>query len=516
VLESKSGACLEVRIASENTDAILQYSPSSLFGLVNFLDAFPVIYRSEFEAWARQIIKASTPSEPTIFSTAIRTPQGIVLPLSCAMHCVTGGKNLIICEFEAEDFGLSPSLDMFLPDEPVNTVEADIQPDLTSNNSTESFLNSPYSPFAARRREGMELITVIAHIQTRLSAAKTFEELADAIVCVVQDLTKFHRVMVYQFDDQFNGAVIAEIIHPRASVDLYKGLRFPAGDIPAQARRLYQINKVRLLFDREQETSRLVCRSVEDLEPALDLTHSYLRAISKIHLKYLANMGVRSTMSVSLELKGKLWGLICCHSYGPTATNISFQMREVCHWIGLCASDCLEKLSSDMRLESRSVLETIHASKDPQSCITASASDILKLFDARSGFVVVQGEARSLGRHKAYQEAIILLRYLNTQHFDSIMACSNLSTEYPDVLSIGSLKSIAGFLIIPLSDGNKDFVLLMRDHQAREVNWAGRPKTYDPLQPSSDRLEPRQSFKMWTEHVTGFSKDWTDEQTHDL
>lgn len=104
----------------------------------------------------------------------------------------------------------------------------------------------------------------------------------------------FHRVMIYQFDSTFNGRVVTELVDPRATKDLYKGLNFPASDIPKQARDLYKVNRVRLLYDRDLETARLVCRTVEDLERPLDLSFSYLRAMSPIHIKYLANMAVRS------------------------------------------------------------------------------------------------------------------------------------------------------------------------------------------------------------------------------
>jgi light-regulated signal transduction histidine kinase (bacteriophytochrome) len=95
--------------------------------------------------------------------------------------------------------------------------------------------------------------------------------------------------------------VVAELVDPNVTIDLYKGLHFPASDIPAQARELYKINKVRLLYDRDQVTSRLVCRTVEDLETPLDMTHAYLRAMSPIHIKYLAHMKVRSSYSVSIS-----------------------------------------------------------------------------------------------------------------------------------------------------------------------------------------------------------------------
>ena len=53
--------------------------------------------------------------------------------------------------------------------------------------------------------------------------------------------------MIYQFDSSFNGRVVTELVDPRATKDLYKGLNFPASDIPKQARDLYKVNKVRLV-----------------------------------------------------------------------------------------------------------------------------------------------------------------------------------------------------------------------------------------------------------------------------
>lgn len=98
--------------------------------------------------------------------------------------------------------------------------------------------------------------------------------------------------------------VVAELVDPNVTIDLYKGLHFPASDIPAQARELYKINKVRLLYDRDAVTSRLVCRTVEDLETPLDMTHAYLRAMSPIHIQYLKHMKVVSSYSVSINAFG--------------------------------------------------------------------------------------------------------------------------------------------------------------------------------------------------------------------
>jgi light-regulated signal transduction histidine kinase (bacteriophytochrome) len=134
------------------------------------------------------------------------------------------------------------------------------------------------------------------------------------LIGIVKELTGFHCVIIYQFDSSLNGKVVTELVDPAQTGDLYKGLHFPVTDIPKQARELYKVNKVRLLYDRDLESARIVCKSVEDLETPLDITHCYLQAMSPIYLKYLGNMAVRSSMSISINAFNDLWGLITCHS----------------------------------------------------------------------------------------------------------------------------------------------------------------------------------------------------------
>jgi light-regulated signal transduction histidine kinase (bacteriophytochrome) len=188
--------------------------------------------------------------------------------------------------------------------------------------------------------------------------------------------------MIYQFDAAFNARVITELVDPRATKDLYKGLNFPASDIPKQARDLYKINKVRLLYDRDLGTARLVCRSVEDLERSLDLYFSYLRAMSPIHIKYLANMAVRSSMSISINAFNKLWGLVACHGYGSKGMRISFPTRKICRLVGDTASRNIETLPYASRLQARGLINTVPTEANPSGYIIASSDDLLKLFDA--------------------------------------------------------------------------------------------------------------------------------------
>lgn len=101
---------------------------------------------------------------------------------------------------------------------------------------------------AARRRRGggavgmMDVFSVMAQINEQLGSANDMDTFVKIVVGVIKDLTQFHRVLVYQFDESWNGKVAAELVDWNQSHDLYKGLHFPATDIPAQARDLYVLS----------------------------------------------------------------------------------------------------------------------------------------------------------------------------------------------------------------------------------------------------------------------------------
>lgn len=162
-------------------------------------------------------------------------------------------------------------------------------------------------PAAAPVSTGMmDVFTVISQINEQLGAADDLDTFLKVVVGVIKDLTQFHRVLVYQFDEACNGQVVAELVDWSQTQDLFRGLHFPKGDIPQQARELYMIStsprtspdctqltsrlldKVRMLYDRSQPTARIVVRSKEDLDEPLNMTYCYLRAMSPIHIKCMS------------------------------------------------------------------------------------------------------------------------------------------------------------------------------------------------------------------------------------
>jgi light-regulated signal transduction histidine kinase (bacteriophytochrome) len=510
-----------VRVVSENSKDIIGYTPMQLFALENFLDIFTeeqgdnLLDHIDFVRDEETDVEQNGPEVFTISIRGLRTvPRSI--KLWCAMHINKANRDLIILEFELENDTRNP---MAHPIEEVNAPEDTLRLNPTAEELEESTI-SMSKPLrvlrSARRGKGeaaaMEVFNVMSQIQEQMAAAYNLEAFLKILVGVVKELTGFHRVMIYQFDKSFNGRVVTELVDARTTKDLYRGLQFPASDIPKQARDLYKINRVRILYDRAQETARLVCRTVDDLESPLDLTHSYLRAMSPIHIKYLENMAVRASMSISINAFGELWGLISCHSYGSKGMRVAFPIRKMCRLIGDTASRNIERLSYASRLQARKLINTVPTRSNPSGYIIASSEDLLRLFNADFGLLCINDEAKMLGQIDHIQEALVMLEYLKARKISTVTACQDIREDFPDLTYQPKFQVLAGMLLVPLTASGTDFICFFRRGQLREVKWAGNP--YEKLirKGTSSFLEPRKSFQTWSETVVGKCRDWTEDE----
>ncbi|CAL3969400.1 unnamed protein product [Diplocarpon coronariae] len=520
-LEERQDGDLIVRVVSENSRRLIGYSPEDLFRLRSFTDILSeeqcdnVLDHIDF---IRDEEADPATNGPEVFTISIRSPSTRKnQKLWCAMHINPADLDMIICEFELDDDQTYPliPLDDDTPEPPEDTLDS--RPTQEELEESTHISSKPLRVLrSARKRKGeaaaMEVFNIMSQVQEQLASAPNLDIFLKILVGVVKELTGFHRVMIYQFDHGFNGRVVTELVDPRATKDLYKGLNFPASDIPKQARELYKINKVRLLYDRDLETARLVCRTVEDLENPLDLSFSYLRAMSPIHIKYLRNMAVRSSMSISINAFNELWGLIACHTYGSKGMRVSFPIRKMCRLVGDTASRNIERLSYASRLQARKLINTVPTESNPSGYIIASSDDLLKLFDADFGLLSIRGETKIMGKIEQSQEALAMLEYLRLRRITSVITSQDIKLDFPDLRYGPGFNVIAGLLLVPLSTGGNDFIVFFRRGQVKEVKWAGNPYEKFVKEGTEGYLEPRKSFKTWSETVVGKSREWTEEQ----
>ncbi|KAJ0418646.1 hypothetical protein BJY00DRAFT_287491 [Aspergillus carlsbadensis] len=516
-LREEADEKMAVRIASENSESILGYSPSALFSLSSFCEIMSDDQADNFldhVDFVRDDGYDPIVDGPEVFMVTVNKPDGGTLRVWCAMHIGPATNGLVVAEFELEDDQTNPltSSGLETPDVPTNTLERTPTADQLAA-STLSISQPLRVLRRARRRKGeaaaMEIFSIVSQIQEQMARADSMETLLNATAGIVKELTGFHRILVYQFDSEFNGKVVAELVDPLMSIDLFKGLHFPAADIPKQARDLYRINKVRLLYDRDQVTARLVCRTQEDLQTPLDMTHGYLRAMSPIHIKYLANMQVRSSMSISVNTANDLWGLISCHSYGSKGMRVSFPVRKMCRLIGDSVSRNIERLSYASRLHARKLINTVPTDANPSGYIVASSDDLLRLVDADYGALCIRGETKILAKSSQTQEMLALLEYLKQRKLNSVLTSNHIVKDFRDLQYPPGFKDISGLLYVPLSTDGLDFIVFFRRGQMTEVKWGGNPHL---AKFTAGHLEPRKSFQTWSELVLDRCRDWTESE----
>jgi diguanylate cyclase (GGDEF)-like protein len=350
----------------------------------------------------------------------------------------------------------------------------------------------------------------VRHATARLQASDSEETLCQVAADEVRRIIGYDRVMVYRFDADWNGRVIAESRGDQIKSS-YLNLHFPASDIPAQARRLYTFNRLRCIPDASYTPVGLVTDPETVRDWPLDMSQCVLRSVSPLHLEYLQNMGVTATMTVSLIKNGSLWGLIACHHYRP---------RQVCPERRLTCSFLAEIIEAQLNLREEGAERAyrIHTSAiqvrflDLLSCgssLADLAKDPTSLLDfvAAQGAAVVQGmKCTFVGETPGEAETMGLVDYMTRSLESGVYATDSISEGYP--AGLGFKQVASGMLGVEISRERGDYLLWFRPEQVRVVNWAGNPDKPVNLVSGSARLHPRKSFDLWKQAVTLHSYPW--------
>ncbi|MCV6973987.1 SpoIIE family protein phosphatase [Mycobacterium bourgelatii] len=348
-----------------------------------------------------------------------------------------------------------------------------------------------------------------------LNRAATLGELYDTAARAVRELTGFDRVMVYRYDAHYNGEVVAEA--KRDDLNSFLGLHYPASDIPAQARALYEKNWIRLISDVHYVPAPVVPTVDPDSGTPLDLTYATLRSVSPIHIEYLQNMGVTASMSISLLRHGRLWGLIACHHYdGPYLPP--FGARVAAEFLGSTLSlRLVDRFEGDLlqeRLAAQALLTKLTAAtlddRESLSAVLLGAPDLLDLVPADGVVVDIQGDHRAQGAVPS-PEIVAAVAAWARGAGEEIASCECLADELPDIGLDPQLA--AGALALNLPDGQ--YAIWFRREVLRSVDWGGDPhnKTIAVSEGDELRLSPRKSFDRWREIVRLRSEPWTQSET---
>ncbi len=344
----------------------------------------------------------------------------------------------------------------------------------------------------------------------QLQETGNLRDFCQIIVREVRKVTGFDRVMLYKFDKDGHGAVIAE--EKLEHLESYLDLHYPESDIPQPARKLFSSNWIRLIPDAQAQPVELFpCHNPLNNRP-LDLTFSILRSASPCHLEYLHNMGVGASLTISLIEEGKLWGLIACHHQTPK--HISYELRKACEFLGRVIfaeiSNREETEDYDYRMKltyiRSQLLDYMAQSSNFVDGLTRNEPNLLDLTNARGAAICFNGVWTSIGETPQEEELNLLVQWLNKNVNEEIFVTDSLARLYPDADKYKNVAS--GLLAIPIS--RRNYVLWFRPEVIQTVNWGGDPnQAYETSHSQGNlRLSPRKSFEQWKETVRLTSLPW--------
>jgi light-regulated signal transduction histidine kinase (bacteriophytochrome) len=326
----------------------------------------------------------------------------------------------------------------------------------------------------------------------------------------IRALTGFDRVMVYRFAADGSGEVVAE--SARSGIGSFLGLHYPATDIPAQARELYKRNLLRVITDVDSIPVAIHPERDENDRP-LDLSLSMLRAVSPIHIEYLKNMGVCASMSISIMVEGRLWGLFACHHYVPRCVN--FERRSVAELFAQMFAMRLESRERQLTVEyerrARDISDQLLGAVASDETLLNDPdwlSDILTHVIAADGVGVwINGNYAFSGVTPSPEQFARIIKALHGTATGKVYATDHIASVVPDAKAFAS--ATAGMLAIPISRTPRDYVVLFRSELVRSVRWGGDPHKPVEYGPNGPRLTPRESFEEWKELVEGRSAPFT-------
>lgn len=346
------------------------------------------------------------------------------------------------------------------------------------------------------------------------TSLRVHEDILQKFCSFFQNISGFDRVMTYQFDCDWNGSVVAETITPDIEVQEFRGLSFPASDIPRQARELFLENRVRVINDVNADANPVFALQ-DDQNQKIDLGVLKERAVSPVHLKYLANMGVKSSLSISIVANSQLWGLVACHNYRGAIypSQIDIEMcRALCDLLGNALTHAARTRQIAYYTSVNAVTKEIRRKyvQDPEVNVVDLFKEheeaLLNLFEIDCCVIKCGTTEIFMGNIDDSEQA----RFLANGIFESNLMGTDqqfFSTNCIDDLTIidqNETATFAGLSVLRGSFSDHNIVMFRRNLPEKTV-WGGDPKK--KVEPNGE-LTPRNSFKAWQSKLANRSADW--------
>ncbi|MEO8583514.1 MAG: GAF domain-containing protein, partial [Flavitalea sp.] len=364
-----------------------------------------------------------------------------------------------------------------------------------------------FEPAGAPLMKLMDIYRQSKQVSVYTQQSITLKMLCGAVTNEIRSITGYDRVMVYRFDEMYNGEVFAE--SKVESIESFLNLHYPHTDIPVQARALYIKNLLRIIVDVEYVPVPIFTIN-DSTEKTLDLSFSSLRSVSPIHIEYLKNIGVAATLTISILHQGKLWGLIACHHYTSKFITPDIRVAALLQAQLLTSQISVQELAEEYVIAEKVNISLNHLLTQVFAVDAISLEKMIhqpelsNLTNASAVIIIIDGEIHSCGVVPTDEEIKKLSLWLHTYYGTIGFDTNKLSARYKPAKEFHKIAS--GILYHSLGKGPENCIIWCRTEIVQEVDWGGNPEK--AIIKSEKGLSPRKSFELWKETKYGESSLW--------
>ncbi|MDB9525334.1 ATP-binding protein [Oscillatoria sp. CS-180] len=363
-------------------------------------------------------------------------------------------------------------------------------------------------------RSTAEMVALHDSVRQAIARLRQIQDVTtflQAAVEEMQSLTGYDRVVIYQFDEKKAGSVVAEV-KPFDDI-AYKGLHYPATDIPKLVRQLYQRGMIRYVANLTAPQVELVAPDLPLPKAPLNLTLSTLRGVDSCCIEYHQNMGVMAFLVIALVKSEQLWGLMACHH--RTEKYLAYPVRSACEILGqFVAAELVSKVNEEelgyfnrLKAIQSDFVTAIAGAEDFKEALIHPEPRLLDLVNAHGTAVCLDQDITLIGNTPTLDQVRALLDWSMTEIDQTVFHTDCLSNHYPAALAFK--ESGSGLLVLKISQLRRYLVLWFRPEILQTVNWAGDPRSsIHETQDGQVLLGPRTSFRQWQETVEATALPW--------
>ncbi len=352
--------------------------------------------------------------------------------------------------------------------------------------------------------KGLNTVYSLKNITDQLNSQTHNKDLFKTLTTILYSITKYDLIMVYQYEEDGSGTVIAQ--KRKAYMSNFLNHHFLSTDTSDEIKQYFLQKKMCYIPDTNYKKINLL---KQNKSIQLDLSRSELRAIPQAHREFLHNMKAEATLTIPIITSDTLWGLVIFHH-----KHVKFITKQLRYFIEIVTNIFARQLQQNAIKEKNNqkerVLKKLNVLSDEIKDQTSLASVLARWSQELKQIIPYDGllyRIKDQYHHKgiAHINQIADVLYQDTiTNSPSPLEIYN-AEELNDL--IGHNLPFSSAMVIAIDFEENMYLLITRKPKATTVKWAGNPHKY--ITHKKKEHGPKRSFNTWLETESNNTNSWT-------